>query len=528
MFYNYYDNYQYDSCISKGICSINPRTSSLREVLVMYLKLLAYYTIQLKHLGIKNNAAENIILDSLSGLMSNLESGNEQFYKILINLRTIITKSMYIYKKTCREKNLRPKEINSNIKLNKNLNISDLIQLGEKEFLLKLKSLTDKQKNLYEIIFLVLKSICINLVELKSFNIDDCCAYSEILYLLNTLNYPELSSEILLKKINRAIETDYCLNKKLYDIKQEKYGVQTEAQVSYSTRANKAILVTGTNIQELKNMLDAARNTDIDIYTHGEMIIAYTYPIFNTYPHLMGQFGKGLEHCLLDFAAFPGAILVAKHSLENIEYLYRGRLFTTDNFVPQGVIKIKENDYIPVINSALNAKGFKHGQIRESFAIGCSQDYFDEKMNCLIHNMHNYKRIIIIGTQEHTKELKAYFDNLIKCLDDRTVVISLSEKHNAKNFIHINSAPDFYMIYRIFDRIKDFAKKNGTEIVLFIAKCDKHTISNILNLKRLGLDRIYLSECTPISFNPALTRTLEEVFDIRKTTYVTQDIKLFE
>ena len=101
MFYNYNDDYQFDSCISKGICSINPRTSSLREVLVMYLKHLAFYTLQLKYLGVKNSATEDIILNTLSGLMSNLESGNKEFYQTLINLKSIIIESIDTYKRIC-------------------------------------------------------------------------------------------------------------------------------------------------------------------------------------------------------------------------------------------------------------------------------------------------------------------------------------------------------------------------------------------------------------------------------------------
>ena len=528
MFYNYYEDYQYDSCISKGICSINPRTSSLREVLVMYLKQLAFYTLQLKHLGVKNSATEDIILNTLSGLMSNLETGNEQFYQTLINLKTIIIESIDTYTRVCSERNIKPKEIKSDIKLNKKLNITHLIQLGEKEFSRKLKSITDEKRSLYEIIFLVVKSICINLVELKSFDMDDDCAYSEILYLLNTLNYTELSTQILLKKINKAVEIDYYLYQKLYNLRKEKYGEQTEAEVSYTTRPNKAILVAGTNIQELKNVLDASKDKDIDVYTHGEMIVAYTYPKFREYPHLRGQFGKGIEHCLLDFATFPGSILVAKHSLENIEYLYRGRLFTTDNFVPQGVIKINNNDYSGLINSALSAKGFKQGKVRDSIIIGCNNSDFDEKMNNLIQNIQKFKNIIIIGTEEHTKEQKQYFDNLLKFMGSDTAVISLSEKHNAENFIHIKSAPDFYMIYRIFDKIKAPAFENGVKIILFLAKCNKHTISNILNLKQLGLNEIYLSKCTPIMLNPTLTKTLKNVYDIKPTTTVSEDIKLLK
>ena len=526
MFYNYDEDYQYDSCISKGICSINPRTSSLREVLVMYLKQLAFYTLHLKYLGVKNNATEKIILNTLSGLMSNLEVGNKQFYQTLINLKSIIIESIDIYKKTCKERNIKPKEIPTNIKLNKKLNITDLIQLGEKEFSKKLKVISDNKRNLYEIIFLVLKSICINLVELKSFGEDNVCAYSEILYLLNTINFPELSERILVKKINKAVEIDHSLRKILYKKRIKNFGEQTKAKVSYTTYPNKAILVAGTNIEELKKVLDVTKDRGIDIYTHGDMISAYTYPKFREYKHLKGQFGKGIENCLLDFATFPGAILIARHSLENIEYLYRGRLFTTDNFVPQGVIQIKDDDYSCLINSALNARGFKTGKTRDAIEIGCSKSEFDEIMGGLIEKIDKFNSIVIIGTEEKTQEQKEYYNSLAKHINDETCVISLSDWHNIKNFIQIKSAPDFYMIYRILEKIFPFTFKNGVKISLFLAKCNKHTISNVINLKNMGVDNIFLNKCSPVMLNPTLTDTLKKVYDINPTTTVKEDLKI--
>ena len=525
MFYNYHEDYQYDSCISKGICSINPRTSSLREVLVMYLKQLAFYTLRLKHLGVKNSATEDIILNTLSGLMSNLESGNKQFYQTLINLKTIIIESIETYNRICEEKNIPPKTVKSNIQLEKKDEIADLIRLGEKEFSKKLKSLSEEKRNIYEIIFLILKSICINLVELKSYGIEDSCGYSEILYLLNTINFPELSKRILLKKINIAVKIDYNLTEKIHKIREERFGKQTEAEVSYTTVPNKAILVAGTNIQELKNVLDATKDTNLDVYTHGEMIVAYTYPKFREYKNLKGQFGKGIEQCLLDFATFPGAILIAKHSLENIEYLYRGRLFTTDNFVPQGVIQIKDNNFSQLINSAQLARGFKRGKEMPSVKIGCSQEELETKLSDFINKINDYERVIILGTDAYAAEQLKYYDSLVKFADNKTCIISLSRFYNKPDFININSSPDFYMVYRVWDIIKDTVKSKGIKVSLFLAKCDKHTISNIINLKRLGINNIFLSRCTPIMLNPTLTNTLNTLYGIHPTKNAKEDIK---
>ena len=514
MFYNYNEDYRYDSCISKGICSINPRTSSLREVLVMYLKQLAFYTLQLKYLGIKNNSTEDIILNTLSGLMSNLETGNKQFYNTLINLKTIIIESIDIYNRTCYERDIKPKEIETNLKLNRKLDITELIRLGEKEFSKKLKSISDEKRTIFEILFLVLKSICINLVELMSFNLSDNCVYSEILYLLNTLNFPEISNRLLIKKINLGVKINSNLTKKLYQIRKENYGEQTEATVSYSTYPSKAILVAGTNLQELKKVLDAVKDLDIDVYTHGDMIIAYTYPFFRKYKNLKGQFGKGIDSCLLDFATFPGSILIAKHSLENIEYLYRGRLFTTDNFVPQGVVQICNDDYSQLISSALSAKGFKTGKEREKINIGCSEECLKSELDKIIDNLQNYKKIIIFTTKEYSNEQREFFKKLTKRIKPDEFLISLAEEYNIKNCINIKSAPDFYMVYRIMEYLLPHLKKYNINLSVYISKCDKHTISNVIRLKQIGADNIYLSKCAPIMLNPSLTNSLKNLYGI--------------
>ena len=174
MFYNYYEDYQYDSCISKGICSIGPRTSSLQEVLIMYLKLLTFYTIELQSFGGHNKDAKKIILDTISMLMQNLEYQNEQFEKLLINIKTLIINSKKTYIKLCKDKNIEPKYIKTNIKLDSKINnINALIKQGEKEFGERNECLSQERKSLLEIMGFVIKSLCINIVELESYSKDE-------------------------------------------------------------------------------------------------------------------------------------------------------------------------------------------------------------------------------------------------------------------------------------------------------------------------------------------------------------------
>ena len=139
-------------------------------------------------------------------------------------------------------------------------------------------------------------------------------------------------------------------------------------------------MVDGTNIKELAEILKTTQNLDIDIYTHGEMLTAHSYPEINKYKHLKGHYGQGVGNSILDFSTFPGAVFVGRHSIDNIDNLYRGRIFTSDIVVPKGVSKI-DDDWSPLIEAAIEARGFKKGKKLQPLELFLDKD---ELKNLLI------------------------------------------------------------------------------------------------------------------------------------------------
>ena len=76
------------------------------------------------------------------------------------------------------------------------------------------------------------------------------------------------------------------------------------------------------------------------------------------------------------------------------------------------------------------------------------------------------------------------------------------------------------------DTIKDELEKSGIDISIFISKCDKHIISNIIQLKEIGLKHIFLSKCSPIMLNPTLTKSLTEYYDVISANHPLDDLKM--
>jgi len=523
MFYNYYNDFEYDSCSSRGICSIEPRSASLQEVIVMYLKQLSYYLLKLKEMGVTSTYLKQTVINILAGLSSNFNYSNIQFQIILNKLETGLAEAIALYEKLCREKGVQPENLKTNIKPNKIFDITKSLKQGEKEFIRKIKSLNYLERGMFELTFNIIKSICINIITLQTYGKNEDDTYYEILEFLNYLNNKTADIEEIKEFTDSFTEYDYKLTKRINELQTYNYGKQEECEVSFSTRPNKAILVTGENIKELELILNATEGKNIDVYTHGDMILAHTFPKLSKFEHLRGQFGTGQENCLLDYATFPGAIYLAKNSLDRIEYLYRGRLFTGDEIYMKGVIKINENDFSPMIKSTLDAKGFKTGKEKAPLKIGCSDSNLMTVFQPLFENPYKYNKILIMGSGAYSIEQKKYFDELIETIQEDTFLISLTYPVEKENAVYLNTTGDEFFVYKLVNLIREH--NPDSEITLFYGKCTKHSLSNMLNLNRNLVDKIYLSKCFPVSVNPRIMTTLTHIYGIKTISNVEMDLR---
>ena len=77
--------------------------------------------------------------------------------------------------------------------------------------------------------------------------------------MLNLLNYQNTPTKDILDEIQSGVELDYKLTVRLDELQSENYGEPSEAEVSISTRPGKAILVAGTSLRELEEVLEYKR-----------------------------------------------------------------------------------------------------------------------------------------------------------------------------------------------------------------------------------------------------------------------------
>lgn len=521
--------YAYDEFISKSLCNtINPNLSALQEVILIFLKELAYYLLQLKELGANNEVIKSNLLNAISGIIVNIDYNEEQFQKLIITLAEDLSQTKTVYTRLSQKNNSEPKFLKSYFKHPYDLNLSEIIKKGEKYFIQRNVDYTSEQKNMFDIIILLIKRICLKIIQIKSYKKDYEKAYITILTLLNTLNFEELTTSKIKLIIENASLEYHTLVKELYDIQEEVHGKRQCVCVPFAPRTGKAILVSGVDMNQLKMVLDATKDKNIDVYTHGvTMLMAHTLKNFKDCPNLVGHFGKGSENSLFDFAAFPGAILMTKYLFQKVEYLCRGRLFTTDTFAPKGITQIKDNNFEPLIQAALDSKGFTKAQQKTIQRVGFRQKRMEEKVQEIISKMETdeIKHLYIIGLLNQENEYKDYFDKFLKIMPKNCYALSLSNNTNEENILHVDSFYDYLLIYKFLEKINEKKLLTDLDITIFITKCDQYTITNIINFLNLGIKNIFLCKCIPTLINPALTQTIVNTFGIKEFSTPEKDLE---
>ena len=517
MLNNSYEDFQYDSCISRGICSINPRNSALQTILVLYLRLFAKFLLKIVEKTEIDAELKAFVLNISAVSIFNMEFNDKSYLNVIKQLKEKLLEVVDEFLKYYPDENI---EKDKALKFfNETSDILSAIKYGEKYLKSRLEASDYKIRDLYNIILVIIKSLSINSMELESYGIDCEEGFITVLKLFEKINIKESHIENLRDEIIKASKLSDEILKKIREKQEKIYGEQIASEVSFSTVPNKAVLVVGSSIRELENVIDHLKDYDIDIYTHDDMMLAHTFPKFKEYSRLKGQFGLGIENCLLDFATFPGPIVLTKHSLHNIENLYRGRLFTTDCTYPKGVVKIIDDDYTELIKSVKTSRGFKTGKQCESIFVGYSFPEIKERISFKI-NSGNYKKIFIIGLDSYSLEQKAYFEKLVRLVSGDVLIISFSYAFEKDNFIHINACFDAYAINRVYDFVKGFE----IPITIFIPKCDKNSLAQMVDFSQSGAN-VFVGKCKPIILNPSLMKTLEEEFSINQMTIVKKDLE---
>ncbi len=87
------------------------------------------------------------------------------------------------------------------------------------------------------------------------------------------------------------------------------FGNPEVTEVNIGVRNRPAILISGHDLTDPKQLLEQTRGTGVDVYTHSEMLPAHYYPEFKKYDNFVGNYGNAWWKQVEEFESFNGPIL---------------------------------------------------------------------------------------------------------------------------------------------------------------------------------------------------------------------------
>lgn len=311
-----------------------------------------------------------------------------------------------------------------------------------------------------------------------------------------------------------------------------KFGVPQPITISQDKVEGHCILVTGHNLHALYELLKQTEGKGINIYTHSEMLPAHGYPELKKFPHLKGNVGKAWYDQRKLFEEFPGAILGTTNCLMPVKGSYSDRFWTYGTAGLEGIQKIENDDFTPMIKKALSlpkadmqsdkkvTTGFHHntvlsiapeiidaikaGKIKRFFVIaGCDaptkgRDYYRELANTLP------KECVILTTSCG----KFRFNDI----DFGTVpgtdiprYIDLGQCNNSGSAVKIALA-----LAEAFD-----CGVNDLPLTIVLSWFEQKAVAILLGLFSLGVRNMYIGPSAPKFVSSGVLKVLQDTFNLQ-------------
>lgn len=312
----------------------------------------------------------------------------------------------------------------------------------------------------------------------------------------------------------------------------ERFGAPTPVSVYEGTKAGPGILVTGHDMVDLSDLLDQTAGLGINVYTHGEMLPAHSYPKLRAHKHLAGHFGGPWQNQLWDFPAFSGPILGTTNCVLIPPDSYKDRLFTNRVTAVPGGTRLKTNDFSKLIEMAKTCRPLAEKKVRES-TIGFHHSVILSLAGKIVDAVKSgeIKRFYVIGGCDGAEAGRNYYTKLAHGAQKESVILTLGcGKYRIRNheygtvaglprLLDMGQCNDAYGAVQVAVALADAFKCGINELPLSIVLSwfEQKAVAVLLTLLALGVKGIRLGPVPPAFITPNVFKILQEKFDLKLT-----------
>ena len=359
----------------KGVCGKDEATADLQDVLIHQLKGIGQYVSRLRTLGVADAAADTFILYGLFTTLTNVNFNRGRFVELISEAARLRDRLRTAFEAAAKAAGQVPEALSGPAAFVPADNITGLLAQANVASVIAGRDVVGEDViGLRALLLYGLKGVAAyaHHAEVLGESRDEIAigiAHALDVLASNPTDLGDMLEEALaLGRLNfKVMETLDAANT-------GSFGTPSPHAVRTTPVEGKAILVSGHDFRDLHELLEATKGTGINVYTHGEMLPAHGYPKLREYSHLAGNYGGAWQNQQIEFAAFPGPIVMTSNCLIEPQPLYRNRIFTSGPVGWPGVRHVTNGDYAAVVQAAKALPGFTKTMEGPSLTVGFGRD----------------------------------------------------------------------------------------------------------------------------------------------------------
>lgn len=523
-------------CTKNGVCGKKGEVADLQDRLLYVLKSVSFYNLKARAAGLNEEATDKFVLDSFFATLTNTNFDRQA-------IESLIKKG---FKLRDEIKAKLPAEM---ISAEKDLPAVATVTPESVESLdVAVHSTQDEDiRSLRELLTYGLKGMAAYTHHAYVLGYKDEAIFEFIEKGLVATTDDNIGVEALIGLVlecgQKGVSTLALLDK----ANTETYGNPEPTAVNIGVRDRPGVLISGHDLRDLEQLLEQTKGTGIDVYTHGEMLPANSYPAFKKYENFAGNYGNAWWKQNEEFEKFNGPILLTTNCIIPPRDSYRDRIYTTGVVGFEGLTHIYEKedgikDFTPLIEQAKKSKPpeqIESGTIVGGFAHEAALSVADKIIDAV--KTGKISRFMVMAGCDGRNKERAYYTEFAKALPKDTVILTAGcakYRYNKLDLGDIGGIPrvidagqcnDSYSLVVIAQKLAEaFGLKdiNDLPVSYNIAWYEQKAVLVLLALLSLGIKNITLGPTLPACVSPNVLKVLVENFNIKPNTTVEEDMKI--
>jgi hydroxylamine reductase len=528
-------------CNDFAVCGKDESTAVLQDLLLHAAKGIAQFNYRAHRLGARDAGLDRFLLEALFVTVTNVNFDDAAIARMIREAIVLRDRAQTLYENTARQAGKVAEVVRGPATWIPARTLAKLVAQGE-----AVCSLARRERfgadiaGLQELLLYGLKGMAAYADHALVLGHESDEVYAFITEALCYLAEEIPSVEKLIALSLKCGEVNLLVMQLLDAANTGAYGHPVPTPVRVEPLRGKAILVSGHDLKDLEKLLVQTEGKGINVYTHGEMLPAHGYPLLKKFKHLAGNYGGAWQDQKVEFAQFPGAILMTTNCIQEPQTSYRGRIFTSGLVGWPGVTHIANGDFTPVIGAALAAPGFADDGPDKTILTGFGHNAVLGVADKVVDAVKSgaIKHFFLVGGCDGARSGRDYYTEFAQSVPQDCVILTLAcgkYRFNKLDFGTIGGIPrlldigqcnDAYSAIQIAVALsKAFnCGVNDLPLSMVLSWYEQKAVAILLTLLHLGIRNIRLGPTLPAFVTPNVLKVLNEKFNLMPIKTAEQDL----